>query len=459
MFTSQSTESCHFIRRCDNIPPHFHTINYQSPRERPGSARIPARLVSMKGRLIEDRSAQGCARSQDALTGQEKTAMTARLLFALSLLTVPHLSASAQRLEFAPGAQYDARIPSLKSVTGHDFGSRVTTPEEIIRYLKALNEAAPDRTRLIKYAESWEGRELYAIVIADADRVRRLDEIKAGLRRLSQPASLSQADAERLIKELPVVVALIHGVHGNEISSGEAAMAETYHLLAAQNDATVDLIRRQSVVIIDPMQNPDGRARFIFQNLLGQASTPDPEPAAAEHDEPWPGGRSNHYLFDLNRDWFAQTQPESKGRVKLMLEWAPHVVADLHEMGGDSTYYFPPTAEPPNPHMTRIQGAWLETFGQANAARFDERGFAYFNREVFDAFYPGYGVSWPIAQGAIGMTFEMASARGLAYRRQDETTLTYLDGAVRHFTSAITTAAMASRNREKILRDYLEFRL
>src|SRR5262249_2633100 len=157
-------------------------------------------------------------------------------------------------------------------------------------------------TRLIKYAESWEGRELYAIIVADADRIRRLDEIKAGLQRLAHPASLPQADAERLIKELPVVVALIHGVPGNETSSGEAPMAEAYHLLAAQNDATVDLILRQCVVIIDPMQNPDGRARFIFQNLLAQASTPDPEPAAAEHDEPWPGGRSNHYLFDLNRD-------------------------------------------------------------------------------------------------------------------------------------------------------------
>src|SRR5262245_36980159 len=384
--------------------------------------------------------------------------MTARLLLALSLATVLRLSAPAQKLEFAPGAQYDASIPSLKQVFGRDFSERVTTPEEIIRYLKALAEAAPDRTRLIKYAESWEGRELYAIVIADAGRIRRLDEIKAELQRLANPGSLAQSDVERLVKELPVVVALIHGVHGNEISSGEAAMAEAYHLLAARNDATVDLIRREAIVIIDPMQNPDGRARFVFQNLLGQASTPDPEPSAAEHDEPWPGGRSNHYLFDLNRDWFAQTQPESRGRVKLMLEWAPHVVVDLHEMGGDSTYYFPPAADPPNPHMTRTQGAWLGTFGQANAARFDERGFAYFNREVFDAFYPGYGVSWPISQGAIGMTFEMASARGLAYRRQDDTTLTYLDGAVRHFTSAMTTAATASRNREKLLRDFAEFR-
>ncbi len=384
--------------------------------------------------------------------------MTYRLLLALSLAALLHLTAPAQKLEFAPGAQYDARIPSLKQIAGHDFGQRVTTPEEIIRYLKALNEAAPDRTRLIKYAETWEGRELYAIIIANAGRIARLDEIKSGLRRLANPGSLAPSDAERLIKDLPVVVALVHGVHGNEISSGEAALAEAYHLLAAQNDATVDLIRREAVVIIDPMQNPDGRARFIFQNLLGQAATPDSEPASAEHDEPWPGGRSNHYLFDLNRDWFAQTQPESQGRVKLMLEWAPQVVVDLHEMGGDSTYYFPPSAEPPNPHMTKTQGAWLEAFGQANAARFDERGFAYFNREVFDAFYPGYGVSWPMAQGAVGMTFEMASARGLAYRRQDGATLTYLDGAVRHFTSAMTTAATAARNREKMLRDFAEFR-
>ena len=384
--------------------------------------------------------------------------MIARLLFALWLLTVSHVFARAQQLEFAPGAQYDARIPSLKRVAGHNFGQRVTTPEEIIRYLKALNEAAPDRTRLIKYAETWEGRELYAMLIADAGRIKQLDEIKAGLRRLANPGSLSQSDADRLVRELPVVVALAHGVHGNEISSGEAALAEAYYLLAAQNDAMVELIRREAIIIIDPMQNPDGRARFVFQNLLGQASTPDPEPAAAEHDEPWPGGRSNHYLFDLNRDWFAQTQPESRGRVRLMLEWAPQVVVDLHEMGGDSTYYFPPSADPPNPHMTRTQGAWLETFGQAIAARFDDLGFAYFNREVFDAFYPGYGVSWPMAQGAIGMTFEMASARGLVYRRRDQSTLTYLDGAVRHFTSAITTAATASRNRDRILRDYLEFR-
>ncbi|HEX4946302.1 MAG TPA: M14 family metallopeptidase [Blastocatellia bacterium] len=381
--------------------------------------------------------------------------MPLRPLFCLLFIVLP---VAAQKLEFAPGTRYDARIPTLKQRTGYDFGEHISSPETITQYLKALADAAPNRTRLIKYADTWEGRPLHALIIATPERMRRLDEIKAGMQRLADPRNLSNAEAERLVKELPVIVALLHGVHGNEISSGEAALAEAYHLLAAQGDATVDTILRESIVLIDPMQNPDGRARFVFQNLLGRAAQPDTEPVSTEHDEPWPGGRSNHYLFDLNRDWFAQTQPESQGRTKLLLDWPAQVVVDLHEMGADSTYYFPPAAEPGNPHLSQAQRDWYQVFGKANAARFDERGFAYFNREVFDAFYPGYGVSWPSAQGAVGMTFEMASARGLAIRRQDDTILTYLDGAVRHFTNAISTAATAARNREKMLRDFVAFR-
>jgi hypothetical protein len=389
---------------------------------------------------------------------QEGTIVMNRCWIVLVWLIGLAIAAPAQRLEFAPGARYDTRLPTLKQTTGYELGESVTPPEQITAYLKALADAAPDRTRLVKYAESWEGRPLHALIIGAPERLRRLDEIKANLQRLAHPSSLSNSEAERLVKELPAVVTLLHGVHGNEISSGEAALAEAYHLLAARGDANADTILRECLVIIDPMQNPDGRARFVLQNLLGRAAQPDPDPAAAEHDEPWPGGRSNHYLFDLNRDWFAHTQPETQGRTRLLLEWPAQIVVDLHEQGGDSTYYFPPAATPLNPHLSKAQLNWYDIFGRANADRFDQRGFAYFNREVFDAFYPGYGVSWPSAQGALGMTFEMASARGLAYRRQDGTVLTYLDGAVRHFTSALTTALTAARNREKLLRDFLEFR-
>jgi len=367
-------------------------------------------------------------------------------------------SVAAQEPPLWPGAKYDPAIPTIKQVLGHDHGEVITPPEGVAQYLQALQKAAPGRTRLVEYARTWEGRPLWLFVIGSADRIAKLDQVKADLRRFADPRSLAPADADRLLKDLPVVVWLVHGVHGNEISSAEAALAEAYHLLASQGDAGVDAVTRDALVLIDPMQNPDGRARFVFQNLLGRAASADSAPYSAEHDEPWPGGRVNHYLFDMNRDWFAQTQPETRGRIKIGLEYVPQVTVDLHEQGGDNAYYFAPPADPLNPHITKSQNAGLELFGRANAARFDERGWAYYIREVYDAFYPGYGDSWPTFQGSIGMTYEQASARGLAFARSDGDTLTYRDGVMHHFNAAITTAITAARNRERLMRDYLEYR-
>ncbi|MGH9220956.1 MAG: M14 family zinc carboxypeptidase, partial [Vicinamibacterales bacterium] len=346
----------------------------------------------------------------------------------------------------------------MKSVLGHDHGEVITPPEGVAQYLQALQKAAPTRSRLIEYARSWEGRPLWLFVIGSPDRIAKLEQVKSDLQRFGDPRRTSGADADRLLKELPVVVWLIHGVHGNEISSADAALVEAYHLLASQGDAGVDTVLRDALVLIDPMQNPDGRARFVFQNLQGRAATADPAPYSAEHDEPWPGGRSNHYLFDMNRDWFAQSQPETRGRIKIGLEFLPQITVDLHEQGGDNAYYFSPPAEAINPHVTKSQIAAWELLGRANAARFDERGWAYYIREVYDAFYPGYGDSWPTFQGSIGNTYEQASARGLAFTRRDGDTLTYRDGVMHHFNAAIVTAVTAARNREKFMRDYLEYR-
>lgn len=367
-------------------------------------------------------------------------------------------AASAQEQELWPGATYDPAIPTIQQVLGHDHGAVITPPEGVAAYLQALQKAAPTRSRLIEYARTWEDRPLWLFVVGSPERIAKLEEVKADLRRLADPRGVPAADQERLVQELPVVVWLVHGVHGNEISSADAALAEAYHLLAAQGDEGVDTVLRDALVLIDPMQNPDGRARFIFQNLLGRASAPDAAPYSAEHDEPWPGGRSNHYLFDMNRDWFAQSQPETRGRIKIGLEYVPQVTVDLHEQGGDNTYYFAPPADPFNPHITRSQIAAFELIGRANGARFDERGWPYFIREVYDAFYPGYGDSWPTFQGSIGMTYEQASARGLAFARRDGDTLTYRDGVMHHFNAAITTAITAARNRERFMRDYLEYR-
>ncbi len=378
---------------------------------------------------------------------------------AVVLLAVYLASAwPARAQELWPGAVYDPKVPTMKATLGHDVGEEISTPEEITVYLKALAAAAPDRTRLIEYARTWEGRPLHVIVIGTPERIAGLDALEANFRRLADPRSVSAAEGDRLAGELPVVVWLMHAVHGNEISSSDAALAEAYHLLAATGDATVQTILKNDLILIDPLENPDGRARFSFQNRFGRAASPDADRLSAEHDEPWPGGRTNHYLFDMNRDWFSRSQPETRGREAISLRFFPQVVVDLHEMGGDSTYYFAPPADPINPYITSTQQKWLESFGRANAARFDERGFAYFTREVYDSFYPGYGESWPMYHGAIGMTYEQASARGLTFKRSDKTTLTYHDGILHHFTSALTTCLTAATNRQQIVRDFLDYR-
>jgi Zinc carboxypeptidase len=357
----------------------------------------------------------------------------------------------------SPGTTYDPSIPTLSEIAGHDFDQEVTAPPLVNAYMYALANAS-DRALAIEYGRTWEGRPLVAIVIGSAERIARLEEIKADLQRLANPDLLADGELERLIAELPVVTALVHGIHGNEISSSGAGMAEAYHLLAAENDPRVELILRESLVLIDPMQNADGRARFVLSTVQGRAAWPDDNPLSAEHDEPWPGGRTNHYLFDLNRDWFAQTQPESRGRVAMLLGFQPHITVDLHEMGGNSTYYFPPSAIPGNTHVTADQNRWYREFGVNNADEFDERGFAYFTRDVFDAFYPGYGASWPTTHGSLGMTFEQASARGLRLARNDGGTLTYGTGVLQHWTAAMRTAQTAAANREALLRDFASFR-
>lgn len=379
-------------------------------------------------------------------------------LLALLLIPAPVVAAGAIE-EIFPGVSHDPAVPAPVEVLGHDLGEEITSVEGIGAYLAALQRAAPERARLVEYARSWEGRPLHLLVIGSAERIAALDEVRAGLARLGDPRVGSAADAEALIAKLPVVSWLLAAVHGNEISSPEAALAVAYHLLAARGDAEVDRVLAESLVVIDPLQNPDGRARFLVQTLLGRAARPDPEPAAIEHDEPWPGGRSNHYLFDMNRDWFALTQPETRGRIAVALAWLPQVAVDLHEMGGDQTYYFAPPAAPANPSISEAQHRWFERFGRANAERFDAHGWPWFAREIFDSFYPGYGESWPLFQGAVGMTYEQASARGLAWRREDGSTLTFRQGVVQHATAAFTTLATAAANREALLRDFRAFRV
>jgi hypothetical protein len=380
-----------------------------------------------------------------------------RLSAWLASAVIAAAASQASAIEPWPGARYDPAVPALASVVGHDHGAELTAPEDLNRYLAALAAAAPERTRLVEYAHSWEGRPLQYLAISAPRHIAALEAVRAGMARLADPRGVAAAELERLTAELPVVVWLAHGVHGNEVSSADAALLTAYHLLADQSERTARLLDAL-VVVIDPAQNPDGRARFVAHYRSLRGLEPQPSPIAAERVEPWPSARSNHYLFDMNRDWFVQTQPESEGRVRAFLDYFPLVHVDLHEMGTDSTYYFPPPAVPFNPYLDDRQHAMLETLGRAMADAFDGRGFRYYTREIFDAYYPGYGDTWPALQGAAGMTFEMASARGLAGQRGDGSLVSYRDGVERHVVASLATLEASAANRERLLSEFLAMR-
>ncbi|WP_245806037.1 M14 metallopeptidase family protein [Erythrobacter donghaensis] len=346
--------------------------------------------------------------------------------------------------------QFDPAIPTLTATAGHAPGTRITTPDQAYAYLKALAEAAPDRAQLVQYAVSWEGRPLYYLVLSAPANMARIDAIKADMANIAAGRAGNGA-------ALPVTW-LTYGVHGNEISSTDAALMTAYHLLAAEGDARAAKIMANTIVVIDPMQNPDGRARFVNNFLASTGIEPAGDRQAAEHDEPWPSGRVNHYMFDLNRDWFTLSQPETRGKVAAIRQWNPVVVVDLHEMSGDETYFFSPAAQPFNPNLTPAQVRAYELIGRYNAAAFDARGEPYFTREVYDLFYPGYGDTWNAHQGAIGSTYEQGSARGLVWERRDGTELTYADGVENHFTASLATAAAVADNAQKFLSDFAAYR-
>lgn len=385
------------------------------------------------------------------------TVCAGALLAAASL----HAQARTDRpsdFAFWPGTSYDASVPTTQSVLGHEIGERISSHGEIVRYFHALGEAEPERVRLYEMGRTWQGRSLILAAIGSRENIARIEEVQSAYQRLADPRALSADSAQDLIADQPAVIWLGYGVHGNEISSSDAAMMTAYHLLAAQNDQVAQNILDNVVVLIDPLQNPDGRDRFVHHYRSTEGLVPDPDRISAQHDEPWPGGRTNHYLFDMNRDWFALTQPESRARVETLQDWFPLVFVDLHEMGGDSTYYFAPEAVPYNPHLAKNQRTNLEIFGRNNAKWFDTNGFDYFTREIFDAFYPGYGASWPAYYGAIAMTYEQASSRGLAFARRDGEILHYRDTVRQHFVASVSTAEAAADNRELLLRDFYEYR-
>ncbi|WP_404401087.1 M14 family metallopeptidase [Idiomarina seosinensis] len=387
-----------------------------------------------------------------------------RLLKYLNLSVAAALTATSVNAETLAGeaamlseANYSNSSVTVEQVLGYPIGTKITSPEAMSQYFEALAEAFPNQVKLLDYGSSWEGRPLYYAVISSADNLADFDQFMANMQALADPRKTSDSQAQQLIEETPASIWLSYGVHGNEISSPEAAMMTAYHLLHDQREETKAWLDN-TVVFVDPLQNPDGRARFVQRYYMTVGLEHSADRRSAEHNEPWPSGRTNHYMFDMNRDWIALTQPEIKGQVDALLNYYPLVFVDLHEMGGDSTYYFTPEARPYNPLITDPQRETLEWIGRNNGQWFDEKGFDYFTREIFDAFYPGYGASWPLYHGSVAMTYEMASARGHRFERKDGSILTYADGVQQHFVASLSTIETVSDKRSQLLRKFWDYR-
>ena len=354
-------------------------------------------------------------------------------------------------------SHYDKSIPTFSKVLGYEVGERISSHNDVLRYYDALEKASPDNIKVFEYGRTWENRKLIYAVIGSAENIAKLDQFESAMQTLSDPRATDAIEAQNLIKKTPGSVWLAYSVHGNEISSTDAAMMTAYHLLASENDAMVNKILANTLVFIDPLQNPDGRSRFVNRYYETVGLQDNGDRFNAEHNEPWPQGRSNHYLFDMNRDWLALTQPETKGRVKALNKYHPLVVIDLHEMGGDESYYFAPPAEPLNPHMSQTQLKKITKVGINNAKYFDQFGFDYFTREVFDAFYPGYGDSWPTFYGAAASTYEVGSARGMNFRKKSGEMLTYKQTVQKHFIASLSTAEVVADNRQSFLQDFYNY--
>ncbi len=364
---------------------------------------------------------------------------------------------SAAALPYFPSNQFNSTVPTVQQALGYALGSRITEPAAVLDYFRQLQQAAPDRLKLVQYGKSAQGRPLFYVVIGKPAHLGALDQIEADMRRLADPRTLSGDSAEQLLQQLPSSVWVSSTLHGNEISPVDAAMALAYFLLAEQSGKAAQILDN-TLVYIEPLQNPDGHHRFVSRYYATAGLEHSADRFSAEHNEPWPNGRTNHYLFDMNRDWVALTQPEIQQRVKALQQMFPLVYVDSHEMSGDQSYYFSPEAEPYNPFILPSQRETLQWFGQNNAKQFDALGYDYFTREIFDAFFPGYGASWPLYHGSIAMTYEMGSARGHAYRKQDGSVVTFADGVQRNFIAYTATLETAASKRKELLQRFYQYR-
>lgn len=337
-----------------------------------------------------------------------------------------------------------AQLKSPSEFLGYELGTQFTRHHEVVDYYQYLAEAEPQRMKLIEYGKTNERKRLLLATISTKENMQNLEKIREEhMKGLNGEGTPDKA-----------IVWLSYNVHGNESVSTEASMQTIYDLFTTKSSYLENI-----VVLIDPCINPDGRDRYVnwynqFKNSPNQV-----DPNSKEHHEGWWSGRSNHYMFDLNRDWAWLTQVESQQRLKQFNKWLPHVHVDFHEQGVDNPYYFAPAAEPFHEVITGFQREFQKTIGKNHAKYFDENGWFYFTKEVFDLLYPSYGDTYPTYNGGVGMTYEQGGGgrAGLGIITSIGDTLTLKDRIAHHHTTGLSTIEVASKNITKLNEEFIKF--
>ncbi|MEG9326989.1 M14 family metallopeptidase [Salinimicrobium catena] len=370
-----------------------------------------------------------------------------KLLFALSFLLAFNAVAQ-EKLDLSyylpKGVTYNDEIPKPQEVLGYIPGEWHASHDQILNYMRALAESSP-RITLENRGTTYEGRPLILLTITSEANQANLEEIR------KQHVALTEPGAEKLnTSEMPIVVNQGFSIHGNEASGANAGILVAYHLAAAEGPEIEEMLKN-TVILFDPVFNPDGLQRFSYWANTNKSENINPDPQDREYSEVWPGGRTNHYWFDMNRDWLPVQLPESQARIETFHNWYPNILTDHHEMGKNSSFFFQPgIPSRTHPLTPDLNQELTKEIGTYHAAAFDDIGSLYYTEENYDDFYYGKGSTFPDIQGSIGILFEQGSSRGHA-QETDNGILTFPFTIRNQFTAALSTLKAAQEMRTELL--------
>ena len=362
----------------------------------------------------------------------------------------PLLAQNTDVFDRFPLREDGRELRSPSEFLGYRIGSQFTIYADAVSYVQYLADNS-NRLHLRHYGMTYEGRDLYVLIATHEEMANSLEVIRDRQQRLVQ-AAFTRLDAEATLAQQPAILGFSYNIHGNEASSTEAVMQVAYELATTDDPELVQTLR-ETVNLLFICINPDGRDRYVYWYNSVARNTGGEDPSDLEHFAPWPNGRTNHYWFDLNRDWIWGVHPESRGHTGVYQDWMPNVHVDYHEQGYHANYFTMPGTTPRNLLLPDDYEAWTDTFGRANVAEFDQHHVTYFTRDRFDFFFPSYGSSYPSVLGAIGMLTEQGGiGAGRAVTTEDDYVLSLRQRVFDHFTTTLATIRAGARNREALHR-------